>query len=299
MYPPDAPVVLCADPVEYHGPHLSTRNDSLMSEGLARLLMASFQHAGHDWPWRFAGQVGVGADPVIGPGSEPVPYREVRRRVLAACRQVEADGARRVLLCTFHGAPLHNLALEAGARWLRARGVRVFTPMNLLLRELMELERGGIPEAFAAHGPTIAARLPYDVHAGFLETSLALRVAPETVHGHREVEPCPLLSPHPGPSRGARLAARLGLPGLATELDFMARGLAWYALRPFPGYSGAPHLASAEAGQALIDFMLPRMSAWALQAFLEDRPAPAPVLTWLAPITLWGAIPRSSARVER
>ena len=32
-----APVFLCVNPVEYHGPHLSLHNDRLISEGVARV----------------------------------------------------------------------------------------------------------------------------------------------------------------------------------------------------------------------------------------------------------------------
>jgi creatinine amidohydrolase len=292
----ETPVVLCVDPVEYHGPHLTTRNDALLSEGLARRLVGALQGAGQDWPWRCAGQVGAGADPVIGPGSEPVPFREVRRRVIAACRRLYEDGERRVVLATFHGSPLHNLALEAGARWLRRRGVRVFCPMHLLLRELAGGDLGAL---LPGQPPEVQLRLPYDVHAGFLETSLALLLAPDTVRGHREVAPCPPLAPRPGPQRLAELAGRLGMPELATELGFVARGLAWYGLRPFPGYSGAPHLASAAAGQALVDAVLPALRDRALAVFLRGEPAPGPILAWMGPLTLWGAVPRTGARVEQ
>lgn len=299
-----APVVLCINPVEYHGPHLSVHNDALMADGLARLLVEALQAGGLDWPWLSAGELGVGVDPVRGPGSVLVPYAAVRRRVLAACEQLFGIGAQRVILSSFHGSPLHNLAIHQGARRLEARGVRVFAPMNLLLRELMDVSAQTLPGAMACVSdaqdhPGLALRLPYDVHAGFLETSLALLLAPGTVHGHERVPPCALLEPVAGPARGARLAARLGLEQLSTELRFMARGLAWYGLRPFPGYSGAPHLASAEAGQAVVDQLMPRMLEAARATLIQGEPGPGPALAWLGPATLWGRIPRTNAEVAK
>ncbi len=295
-----APVVLCVNPVEYHGPHLSVHNDALMAEGLARLLVQAFQEQGQDWPWISAGELGVGVDPVKGPGSELIPYQPVRRRVLAACRQLHELGAQRVILSSFHGSPLHNLAVHEGARWLQARGVRVFSPMNLLLRELMDVNAARLSEAVGcvadpADREQVAQRLPYDLHAGFLETSLALLLAPHTVKGHERVPPCPLMEPKAAPLGGSRLAAKLGLAELSAELSFMARGLAWYGLRPFPGYSGVPHLASAEAGQALVDHLLPRVYAVARGCLLGAEPAPGPALGWTGPVTLWGRIPRATA----
>ncbi len=298
-----APVVLCVDPVEYHGPHLSVHNDALMAEGLARLLVEAFQDEGHDWPWLFAGQLGVGVDPVRGPGTVLVTYAEVRRSVLEQCAHIHELGAQRVILSTFHGSPLHNLAVDEAARWLAKRGVRVFSPMNLLLGELMDVRAERVPNAVACVGKpqdrqAVAQRLPFDIHAGFLETSLALLLAPDTVKDHERVPPCPLLEPRAGPLHGSRLAATLGFAGLSSELAFMARGLAWYGLRPFPGYSGAPHLASMEAGQALVDHLMPAMLESARGCLLGDDPNPRPVLGWVGLATLWGRIPRTSAVVE-
>lgn len=298
-----APVVLGINPVEYHGPHLSVQNDALMAVGLARLLIEAFNEDGQDWPWLFAGEIGTGLDPVKGPGSVLAPYAEVRRGVMAHCRRIADMGARRVVLTTFHGSPLHNLVIDQGARWLAKRGIKVFAPMNLLLRELMEVSADRVPGAVACVADPVdralvAERLPYDIHAGFLETSLALLLAPDTVVGHRDVEPCPLLEPVPGPLRGSRMAASLGMRQLSRELAFMARGLAWYGMRPFRGYSGAPHLASAEAGQALVDQLMPAMFAAAKACLLGDEPNPQPLLKWVGPATLWGRIPRSDAEVD-
>ncbi len=49
-------------------------------------------------------------------------------------------GAQRVLLCTFHGSPLHNLAIEAGVRLLTRRGLAVVAPFNRLLRRLLTID---------------------------------------------------------------------------------------------------------------------------------------------------------------
>ncbi len=297
-----APVVLCVNPVEYHGPHLSVHNDGLLALGLARLLVEGLQARGHDWPWLLAGELGVGVDPVKGPGSELVPYSLVQARLLEACQRLHALGVQRVILATFHGSPLHNLAIQRGARWLEARGVRVFAPMNLLLRELMDVSEQRLPGALAcvadqADRLAVAQRLPFDVHAGFLETSLALLLAPETVGAYHLVPPCPGLTAKPGLTRVAALAGRLGLSALATELHFMARGLAWYGLRPFPGYAGAPHLASAEAGQAVVDELMPAMVEAACRCLVDGEVGPGAALSWLGPVTLWGRIPRTSAVV--
>jgi len=294
-----APVVLGVNPVEYHGPHLSLNNDALVARGLARILVDALRERGQDWPWVFAGELGVGVDPVNGPGSQPVSFAAVRQRVLSACQQLHALGAQRVILATFHGSPLHNLAIDAGARWLREHGVRVFTPMNMLLHQLIRADAQDVPEAWdhvedAVERAASMERLPFDVHAGFLETSLALRLAPDTVGDHGAVPPCPHYEPLPHILRASRIAARAGRDELSLELGFMARGMAWYALRPFPGYTGYPHLAAAEAGGALIRWLQPTLVDAAEACLLRGEPGPAPIMGWVGRATLWGRVPRGT-----
>jgi creatinine amidohydrolase len=294
-----APVVLCVNPIEYHGPHLSLNNDALVARGLARILVDALRERGHDWPWLFAGELGVGVDPVNGPGSQPVSFAAVRQRVLIACRQLYAIGAQRVILTTFHGSPLHNLALDAGVRWLRGRGVATFAPMNMLLWQLIRADASQVPQAWAhvrdpSEREASMERLPFDVHAGFLETSLALRLAPHTVGAHQRVPPCPHYQPVPRLQRASRLASRLGRRELALELAFMARGVAWYALRPFPGYTGYPHLADPAAGDALIDWLKPTLLEAAEGCLLRGESGPEPIMAWVGRVTLGGRLPRGT-----
>ena len=86
----------------------------------------------------------IGVEPCPGPGTRRTPYPIVRHLVLEACRALAELGATKVVLMTFHGAPLHNLAIEAGVELLRAGGVRAVAPFNGLLTEMLFLEPGEI-----------------------------------------------------------------------------------------------------------------------------------------------------------
>ncbi len=263
-----APAFLLVNPIEYHGPHLSLRNDHLVSLGVARDLHAELRRrAGllrapnETYPLLVTRDLDVGVEPTPGPGSQPVDYFTVRRAVIEACRELDALGASRVVLVTFHGSPLHAFALEAGVRWLRRRGVRAISPMNELLHELLAAEA---PEAAGAryaeayaHLPAARARelmadIASDFHGGFFETSLALHYAPESVRAfYTKIPDC---APFAGPrlvERGAARLRRLGERGRARaqEVALVARCAAWLSLRPFPGYTGAPSLATPEAGR--------------------------------------------------
>jgi creatinine amidohydrolase len=132
------PVWLCVNPVEYHGPHLSLHNDRVLSLGVIDDVGARLQ-AQHDWPIVLADHLELGVDPCAGPGSRPLPFTLVRDAVVESCRALRELGAERVVLVTFHGAPLHNVALEAGVKWLRAHGVAALAPFHLLLHEMLAL----------------------------------------------------------------------------------------------------------------------------------------------------------------
>src|SRR3954469_7383369 len=118
-----APVYLTVNPVEYHGPHLSLHNDRLISIGLVRAVHEQLAEK-NDWPLLLGADLEVGVEPCPGPGTRRTAYPIVRHLVLEACRAIAELGATKVVLMTFHGAPLHNLAIEAGVELLRAGGVR-------------------------------------------------------------------------------------------------------------------------------------------------------------------------------
>lgn len=292
-----AVVTLCVNPVEYHGPHLSLHNDRVVSLGIARRLGERLEKAGIGGPLVLGGDLELGVDPVSGPGSQRVSYPVVRRVVLEACRALAELGATRVVLMTFHGSPMHDHAVDAGVRWLEARGVRVIAPLVLLLDAMVLGEVGGFDAAFAevpdpVERELMKRTLAADMHAGFFETSVALAVAPEHVASdHTSVPPCPPTHPPRALTTLSRLFAAAGRRKLAGELRVMAEGIAWMNLRPFPGYTSRPHLASATAGAVFVDGMLDRVEELARRVFVNGERSPRPPFKWMRALTLGGRIP--------
>jgi creatinine amidohydrolase len=291
-----APVFLFVNPVEYHGPHLSLDNDALISRGLAADIHARLAAVHPDWPYLTAGELGMGSGAVPGPGSRRTPYPRLRDQVVDACRSLATLGARRVILMTFHGDPMHNLALQAGADWLAGQGIPALVPMHLLIRELMGLTADGgrlaplldaVPDA--ADRQALAGSLQTDIHAGFGETSLTLHYAPETVSpDYRNVPPCPAWRSHPAVALLANAARLAGVRDFAAEAAYAAMGLGWLALRPFPGYTGRPSLARAEVGAILSGLIVDTFAQATLDVFDRGAPAPRPALAWLETLTVGG-----------
>lgn len=290
-----APVFVFVNPPEFHGPHLSLRNDALLSAGIARDLHARLAADGHGWPFLAGPTLEVGCDVVPGPGAVDTPYRTVKRLVSEACDAVASLGARRVVLMTFHGGPHHNHALHAGAKRLARRGVQVLAPLNLLLHEMLGLDD---PAAFArawahvedpAEREALARELQFDFHAGFFETSLSLHYAPTTVAPcYRELPPCEGVRPARGYLALAWIVERLGLATLARELRYAAHGVGWYGVRPFPGYTGRPAHASAAGGAFFAEQILARYHTAAREVFTGRAAGPAPIMAWLPRATLGG-----------
>jgi creatinine amidohydrolase len=290
-----APVYLTINPVEYHGPHLSLHNDRLISLGLIRDL---HQRLGdrHGWPLLLGADLEWGVDPVRGRGTRHVRYRTVRKLVIEACRALAELGATKVVLMTFHGAPLHSLAIEAGVQALAAEGVRAVAPFNLVLRELLTLDVGRFAAAFAhvedpAERQAMMRELPLDYHAGFFETSLALHYAPESVSpDYRSLPPCPEARPNGRLLVAARIARAMGAEELSRELDFAAAGIGWTALRPFPGYTGRPHRATPQAGAFFAAEMMRKAEPLVDEVLAGRASSPPPIMRWVAPVSLGGRI---------
>jgi creatinine amidohydrolase len=297
-----APVYLSVNPVEYHGPHLPLHNDRLISAGIVREVHARM---GGGAPLLEADDLEVGVEPAAGPGTRHTPFPIVRDLVREACRSLAELGATKVVLVTFHGAPLHARALEEGIELLTRRGVSAVAPFNLLMRELIEADGTRYADAFAhidddEEREGMIRNAALDFHAGFLETSLTLHFAPASVSpSYQKVPPCPPITPHAGLATAARLARRAGARELACELDTAAAAMGWHALRPFPGYTGRPHRATPAAGAIFGQHVVERFVAIIEDVFAGRMRSPAPVMAWSAALTMNGRFsPFSGARSE-
>ncbi|MEQ1501601.1 MAG: creatininase family protein [Myxococcota bacterium] len=275
------------NPVEYHGPHLPLHTDQLLSTGWIAALHRALGHPGEPV---IGAVVALGVEPTVGPGTRAASFAEVRRAAIGACASLAELGATAIGVVTFHGAPLHNLALAAAVSWCRARGIRAVAPFQEVIRELgrseLPLFDAVAHELAPEHRAGIRASLVHDFHAGLLETSLMLHWWPAQVSAiHRTLPPCPPVTPW----RPLALAARLARGRLGDELRVAAHGAGWIRTTPFPGYTGSPALATPAIGarfaEAVVDGVLP-----VVRAALAGEATPAPPFRWVGPASLWGAV---------
>jgi creatinine amidohydrolase len=297
------PVWLSINPVEFHGPHLSLHNDRLISVGLARAVHARLVQSGAlSGPFVRASDLEVGVDPTPGPGTRTMSMADVQKTIVEACRALAELRPRLVIVMTWHGAPLHAQAIEAGLEVLRAAGIAAWNPFNRALKEQLSLDGSRFAPAFdhitdRVLRAEMMATLRNDFHGGFFETSMAMHYAPSSVLADlSSVPPCPKVTPDAGLARASSWARRAGKNDLADELRMMAQAVGWMHLLPFPGYTGAPHWARAESG-AVFARVIEDGYVALLEDLLAGRAAPpAPPLKWVGPLTLEGRLsPKSVA----
>ncbi len=301
-----APVYLTVNPVEYHGPHLSLHNDRLVARGLCERIHAALIEDHRDWPFLLADDLELGHEACKGAGSRYVDLPTEKQIVLEAARSLADLGAQRVVLMTFHGGPLHNLALDAAVRLLESRGVRAVAPLGVVFGAFADMPDPSVyadalaPIADLAARARITARLHQDFHAGFFETSMALALAPHSVGELASLPPCPVIVPDRTLSALAAAARRGGRESFARELELAALGAGWGELDPFPGYTSEPAYANVASGEAFVGHAL-RMMLPVVRAVLEDgERAPPPFMPWLERATLGGRLfPPSSFALRR
>jgi len=269
-----------------------------VSRWLTRAIHAELagQAGGRDWPLLVASDLEIGVDPTPGPGSRSISYRDASAQIVEACRRLADLGAQRVVLMTFHGSPLHSLAIDAGVKWLARHGIPALSPLNLLLTAMLELRVEDYADAYATVPDEEERRAmmregPSDFHAGFMETSMALHYAPESVDPiYKELPPCPEIVPNGRLLAASRAAARFGRAQLARELQFAAVGVGWHALRPFPAYTSRPARASAEAGATMAKHIVPQFARVTDRVLRGEEAAPPPIMQWMASATLGGTL---------
>lgn len=293
----EAPVFLAVNPVEFHGPHLSLHNDRHVTAGLSRDLHAALAEGRKEFPYLVADDLELGVEPASGPGSRHARFTDARRAVVEACRALVELGARAVVINTFHGGALHNLAIDAGARVVERAGGRALAPLAIVLHRMIALDTAELDEVTElapgseSERAALREKLRWDFHAGWLETSLALHYAPETVSAiHRELPPAPPLGRDGLLSALHRVARALGRRSLATELDFIASAATWTRQRPFLGYTSMPHLATAEAGARIAEKFVARYAEVARAVLFDGAPAPRAPFRWMPMATLGGRV---------
>ena len=157
-------VILPLGAHEQHGPHLPFETDALIAETFGKKLDQQSQHATKLLPTE---TIGYSVEHLDFDGSLSLTYSEAIDRWLSIIKTQYELGHRKILLLNAHGgnSPLLTIvATEARVCW------------NMLV-VVTHWTRFGLPEQLVAH-----IDKSIDIHAGEIETSMMLVIAPDKVH---------------------------------------------------------------------------------------------------------------------
>lgn len=289
----ECPVHVFVNPTEYHGPHLSLGNDRILSERIARKLHAELcqvrQESIQSMPFLVGGNIDFGCDPCPGKGSTSVTYNRLKSMVQTLADGLVKIGVKKIIFHTFHGSPFHNHAIHSVIDRLAQQDVRAVNVFDLVIQMILEFD----PERYEpvrklldsdATFERVLASLPFDTHAGFFETSIALSVAPETVSDiYLKLPDCPDTAP--GPTVDRLMEKLHPIWHHAHELGHSVAALNWTKLKPFPGYTGIPSLASKEVGEFYVNqLILPQYKTACLNGLWGDGSIPQTPFAWTKPL---------------
>jgi creatinine amidohydrolase len=151
--------------IEEHGSHLPLNTDALIIQEVLKKVAKTRE-------FFLAPLVYYGVCTTTGdhPGTIGITPATLRRLSADLIKDAYRKGLRNFLLISGHGGSLHMSALKESAEMLvgelKSIQIAVFSPYDLLWKELAEL-----------------AETPNDSHAGEIETSIMLYLAPDLVKG--------------------------------------------------------------------------------------------------------------------
>lgn len=217
-------IILPGGILEEHGPYLPTFSDGMVNERLADSLATAIV-ARPGWTAVVFPTIPLGnsaANDIGGrftfPGTYAVRFETLRSIFMDLGDELGAQGFRWIFVVHLHGGPNHNRALDDAGDYFHATHHGWMVHLAGLMPVFGALDGEKSAAARRADG------LP--IHAGMDETSLLTFLAPALV--------------------------RTGVSDAADQSDSTMEGLIRFARSPqWPGYFGAPRLATAEHGARL------------------------------------------------
>ena len=280
-------VAVCyVNPIEFHGTHLTLRNDYEISRGLTERLIGRLQKRIPNIEVSSVHDIQKGCDAAKGPGTEQTSLSELRQTILTTCEEIERSRPDFVLFMTFHGSPKHARAIQSGVSYFKRRGIPAYNPFNLMLKMVRDYHPSVadgvallIPDRHFAE--EWQKRMPEDFHGGLFETSVMLACDPTKVDPNYKNQPdCPQWKIPFVLKSIIGLTRTIGFDTFSRDLSLIADAVSWVRTEPYYGYTSAPRYATAEIGEFFIGKFMPDYEKYFLEILQGRGTSPKPVLQW-------------------
>ena len=270
-------VVIPVAPCENHGAHLPTGTDLYVSDDLSERVARKYAASRPDGHVLVYPCIPIGSAAIRGTGSVKITSRQLRRSLIFLCGRFMRQGYRRFVLISVHGGVPFAGALDAVCRALNSKGARAVAPTAAIA---IRCYRGDYNERIRAAGVMISDEMRglfiQDLHGGFLETSMMLAIRPDLVGDRYQTQP-PIIAKRRwwiSILEKAVVSAARVMPISQETKEAVALGarvgaidFSWIVTGRLDGYHGAPALASAELGHALLESVSADIAASIDQVF--------------------------------
>ena len=280
-------IAVCyVNPIEFHGTHLTLKNDYEISRGLTERFIRRLQEKNPKIEVSSVFDVPKGCDPAKGPGTEFTTLRELKSAVLQKCEEIEQTKPDFVLFMTFHGSPKHARGIQAGVKYFKRLGIPAYNPFNLVMKKVRDYDPSmvdGITKTMPDQefAKKWQVRLQEDFHGGLFETSIMLALDPTKVDPKYKTQPdCPDRNFPFFFKAIIALTNAVGLKTFSRELHLVADTLTWVNQTPYYGYTSAPRFASAEIGEYFVSIFMEDYEKEFYEILRGKAISPKPVLQW-------------------
>jgi len=176
-------------PLEEHGLHLPIGTDLMLVESWAQATAQILAKRLPDFSFVLCPSLPIGASCIPGfPGNFEVSQHTLRAVITEVVGGIASWGYKDIVVFAGHMAPRHLIAAEEACDIVNRRyGEVAISPIGAFVRDMLRRRSEG---GFGDSIRRVTERVPDDVHAGWMETSLMLDLRPDLVHdSYRDLPP--------------------------------------------------------------------------------------------------------------
>ena len=180
-------VFLGIAPIEEHGKHLPIGVDVFETNAWINLAIKNLNQTLPKYCFCKLPTIPFGfADMGIFPGNIHVSREMIFEMTYSALTDIANWGVKNIIIISGHADPLHTIAIEQACEAInKERGLMAMAPMG----SIFNCEQKGISRKSSAMIEEKRKLFPNDFHAGWIETSSMLEIAPELVNPNYKDRP--------------------------------------------------------------------------------------------------------------